>query len=52
MCQRSAHSELGFVQGMVAAFPEFLLLDFKAGADEETIEDLVQLDIVVWLSMV
>ena len=52
MCQRSAHSELGVVQGMVAAFPEFLFLDFKASADEETIEDLVQLDVIVWLSMV
>lgn len=37
---------------MVAGFPELLFLDFKASAEEETIEDLVQLYVVIWLSVV
>ena len=37
---------------MVAGFPEFLFLDFEASADEETIENLVQLEFIIWLTMV
>lgn len=37
---------------MVAGFLKLPLLDFEASTDEESIEDLVQLDLVVGLSVV
>lgn len=52
MCQRSAHCKLCFIQGVIAGFPELPFLFFEASADEETIEDLVQPGVVIWLSMV
>lgn len=52
MCERSAYCELLFGQSMVAGFPELLFLDFKACTEEEPIEDLVQLHVVIWLSVV
>ena len=37
---------------MVAGFPELPFLFFEASTDEKTIENLVQLGIVIWLTMV
>ena len=44
--------ELFLIQRVVVSFPKLPLLDLEASTDEKTIEDLVQLKLVVGLPVV